>query len=171
MMTETLAGPTIEIETPRASFLEGEAVVLRVVIRNAAGPEWLLLIPRLGPEASGAWPELGLRLRVRDERGQEAPLDPEGPIVKRKPPLPCDFVEFHVGDFFGREINLSNGAFRVRFPGKGRYMVTASVISGAKRWLEEEIGSGRAAEGLRTLQKDRLFEGVAESNEVMIELR
>jgi hypothetical protein len=85
--------------------------------------------------------------------------------------MPCDFVEFHVGDFFGREINLSNGAFRVRFPGKGRYTVTASVISGAKRWLEQEIGSERSVEGLGALQKDRLFEGVVESNEVMFELR
>jgi len=148
------ATPEFTALAVRPSYSLGAPVLVRLTLTNNAQPAgyeapFFVLIPRLtfGPQLPD-WPYLQVAFSVTGPDGRPVLPTLLAPYKLAEPQI-TQFSELHAGDFFGRTVDLSAQWVGFSFPTPGKYVVKATLSTGARRWLNEWLkGKGNRKSGL-----------------------
>jgi hypothetical protein len=149
-------------------YSKNAPVEILVLLENTDPALSWTLIPRLvtAAEDSHLYPEPYLTIRVTGPRGsilpQRRPIDV---LTKRLPPSTCDFASLGPSALVGVRLSLAAPPYGLVLSEAGRYKLNAALESRAGAWL-----TNRKRRDSCSRDFSRIFDGVVESEEVVIDI-
>ena len=144
---------------------EGAPIEVEVRLRNC-GSSYVVIPPRIFPEASGVEPEPWgvLTVAIREGEGPPAPYSGRWIGNKLKLPSPEDFLVLGPGYFYGLRVSLTDGEFAYSIQRPGIFTIVAVLRTSARQWLQ------KISEPL-TFDLARVFSGTVQSKPLIISAR
>jgi hypothetical protein len=133
-------GLQLEVQPLKSSVCVGDAVFVRVLVRNPpnAPDTWFLqrrfwLVPHSYPMEG----DLGLQIDVDGPDGARLTPHPSTIIVVRMKTHPSSFASLPPGALFGEDLDLTSGSLGFELKRKGVYRVYATLSSAARSWFDK----------------------------------
>ena len=167
--------PRVVLEAPIATVQLQRPVAVRLIVDNDSGESRFVYLT-FAPPSVAQGPETVLTFSVVGPDGASiAPRQPTVPAGLRAVGFRCGFLEMSSGQFIGNRFDLNGPLFSYDFTKPGLYRVRARLTFMARAWLEkyaETEGKSLSKEFRSLLAARSLFyDGSAESNEIIIEVR